>query len=344
MNQSYGNEGVAVAGVLAVARAARRGRINVLSGGALLLVGAALAACAVDGTAGAGGEETGNTAAAISEGDGSWFGGNGNNHNFGDSSVQTCFLSGIQGEFSGATGYEGTFGHVPPVLSSTGLVPLTSPTGSPCTPGTAGCYWIAQNVNTSQSQGIGLDVACIYEKPTNICYATASSYNGGGNADGYCPSNANGSTRCFLTSVGTAGVFNSSSDYARIVPPSGSNTFFTLETKMTATGGTNDVDGYANMVCVDVPSIQGAWTFGFTGPSNGNDTASATTLLRNSYPSGAQVPVTNVACGLTGIAGDWMNNPDPLGWNDGVIANSPTGGFWSYTLTNGRTGDISCVK
>jgi hypothetical protein len=101
--------------------------------------------------------------------------------------------------------------------------------------------------------------------------------------------------------------------------------------------------GTVAMVCLDIPSIQSSWGFGFTGPTNGNNTASTTVLLRNSYPSGAQVPVANVACGLTGIAGTWINNPDPLGWNDGVIAN-PAGTYWEYTLTNGRTGDISCVE
>lgn len=54
--------------------------------------------------------------------------------------------------------------------------------------------------------------------------------------------------------------------------------------------------------------------------------------------------MTNVACGLTGISGNWMNDPDPLGWNDGVIAHSPAGGFWSYTVTNGRVGDVTCVE
>jgi hypothetical protein len=109
-------------------------------------------------------------------------------------------------------------------------------------------------------------------------------------------------------------------------------------------GGDRDFGG-ATAVCVDIVPTA---TFGFTwiGPNSG----SSTITLRNFFPSGPPVPVAGVGCFLTGIAGRWVNpDPDPLGWNDGAFLTGPVGlppasVNWRLQASNGREGDVSCLR
>jgi hypothetical protein len=297
----------------------------------LLLVTTALAGCAVDGTGGSQApEDVASASAAVSTSPGFptyWETGNGSG-DWGSAANQTCFMSGLTGEFGGTPGWTNDFGaYEPPVYSSAGL---TLSNGN----------WVYKDASGGGT-GVGFYFECLQGQTANRCIATASSNSKGQSSPGYCNANPNGSTRCFLLNIASAGVSAPNMNVAISGPTDG---FFTINANMEAIGGDNNTQGYASMVCVDISPIKAGWGFG-TGvaPTNSQHTASASILLRNSYPSGAQVPVSGVACGLTAVAGDWSLSPDPLGWGDGVYPVN-AGGFWQYNFTNGRSGSISCVE
>jgi hypothetical protein len=92
----------------------------------------------------------------------------------------------------------------------------------------------------------------------------------------------------------------------------------------------------ATAVCVDIPPSS-QWAFSFNPPAN----VSQTTTLRDSFPSGAPVPLAGVGCFLTGIWGDFAN---PTSWTDGVYAvnNSNVSPDWQVTASNAHGGSFQC--
>jgi hypothetical protein len=237
-------------------------------------------------------------------------------------------MSGLVGEFGGTTGYingSGTF--IMPVYSSAGLTLVNG-------------NWVYTDVSGGGA-GVGFFFECLQGQTTNRCIAQADADSNGFSFPGYCNANPNGSTRCFLLNIASAGVSATDMNVAISGPKNG---VFQIDANMKAFHNDNIAQGHANMVCVDISPINGSWSFGTVkAPTNSQNTASASFLLRNSYPNGPPVPVSGVACGLTGVAGDWSLSPNPLGWNDGVEPIN-AGGFWKYNFTNGRSATISCVE
>ena len=271
---------------------------------------------------------------AISYGTGGWDSENGPDWTIAPTSEQTCFLNSIGGAFGGSPG-EYTNPSTQAVDSMVSITPFLA-NGQSCADDLSapGCSWVFQDRNGG-GPGIGGGVTCLYGQVTNQCVATWLGVNG---QEGYCPAKSN--TRCFLTAVVTAGEL-----YSGLLNGQQASVTISQPTNGRIYIDGNDADygndnSSASMVCVDINDLTGSWGFAATGPASGTTTLQ----LRNSYPSGALVPTANVACGLTGISGNWMSAPGSLGWNDGVIASAPKGGFWEYDFTNARGGSISCVE
>jgi len=91
------------------------------------------------------------------------------------------------------------------------------------------------------------------------------------------------------------------------------------------------ISGTAQARCAGA-SVSGIWFYHIVAPSSG--TASFN-LLQN---SGASLPA-GTACFLTSLQGAFVNSS----FTDGVFINRTSGGLWSLTATNGKSGWALCI-
>jgi len=104
--------------------------------------------------------------------------------------------------------------------------------------------------------------------------------------------------------------------------------------------------GGGTATCIDTP-VSGHWAYTFGGPTNAAHNATQTDFLRDFYPNGPAVATANTLCAITGVRGRWVNpSPDPLGILDGVrLINDPAvTSFWQETTSNGRIGNMECIR
>jgi|GEM_PF-2994654 hypothetical protein len=108
--------------------------------------------------------------------------------------------------------------------------------------------------------------------------------------------------------------------------------------------------GGATVHCVDFVATS-HWSFTLRGPSNDSYSATKTITLRDNFPKGAPVPIGDVGCFLTGIAGVWTSAnawhpPYPLGLYDGVFLtrDATVSPNWTLTASNDREGTVQCFR
>jgi hypothetical protein len=302
-----------------------------LNGALVVAFVASLPACGVE-TTGLEDDGVSGTSGALAVVANNWAwgtpGNNGADLPIGSSATQTCFLSGVSGDFEGAPfNAESSSNGLPtgPIKASAEVLDM------------GGSYFVRTRAGTGT--GVLARVTCIAATANRTDIFWQDNLNGTS-----APANPN--THCFLKKVwATTGLG------ARFPPLPAPRPHIAIE----KVGGFFDMNGSgvdtffgdreyggATAVCVDFPLTSSPWTFTFNGPSSG----STTTMLRDSFPSGNPVPVANVACGLTGIAGSWINKTnDPQGWDDGAFLTADKqSASWTMTVSNGRSGSASCFR
>ena len=286
-----------------------------------------LVVAAVPGCIDPAGGEDGDVSEATSElsiaGGATWgtTGNNGPLAQLGPTSSQTCFLSGVSGDFVGNPGLWGQPGSFLP--ASAEVFPQN------------GTWFIRTKAGIGP--GVLARVTCI-NVPYNPNLEFSWSDNLTSTGIALAPNR-----HCFLRSVWATGGLSGSVLGTRtgIQITKRANEFDMNDSAVENIGGDFGYGG-GTAVCVDVPTTA-AWGFTLTGPSSG----STTITLRNSFPNGTPVPVANVGCFMTGITGRWVSpSPDPQGWNDGafLIGDPSVSVNWQMTASNGRTGIASCIE
>ncbi|HYL98726.1 MAG TPA: hypothetical protein VEZ90_07205 [Blastocatellia bacterium] len=276
----------------------------------------------------------GTTASAqFTAGGGTWGtpGNNGKDLVLGPVSTQTCFLTGISGDFNG--------------LPAINADPYFPGTGQPSVIASAEVsmepdgFW---HMRTRAGVGAGVmaHAMCINETTNRQTLSWEDNLASTSNTT----SNSTANTHCFLTKVwSTTGLSGTTPSGKPFISLQNTGNQVSLLGLVNTIAGDADYGG-AEAVCVDFQQ-DSHWTFGLVGPTNSSNSATTTFPLRNSFPNGAPVPVADVACGLTGVDGDWTSpNPDPVGWFDGVFVTNDVhvSPDWLATTSNGRRGSISC--
>lgn len=227
----------------------------------------------------------------------------------------TCFLRGASGDF------EGDVLKTHPYWSEVNVYPSQDK------------WWV--RTHAGHGTGVMAHVVCV-----NVPFGPSGGQNYSSKvfhwednvSNAGLPAPAN--RRCFLSQIWNGEGLNSAN--ARIVLK---KTGLRWTMNESVVDGAGSFRGGATAVCIDAP-ITAEWTFTFTGPSPGI----STTTLRNSYPNGTPVPTSNVACGMTGIRGNWLNAADiNFGWNDGVVAHGDSSA-WRVTATSGKQASFTCIK
>jgi hypothetical protein len=270
-------------------------------------------------------EETSEVSAALPMAGGVIWGTPGNNGAplmLGNTSQETCFLSGVSGSLVGRPGVNGSLGPLPALAE---VYPQN------------GKWWVRTKAGTGQ--GVSAHVDCI-RVPYSGKLATVKV-----NKDSIVwqrvPFESN--LHCFLTRIQTTGL-SSPFHYVKIIGsndgPNGPGWY--VDALYDTEGGDYGF-GSAAAVCVTVPATA-SWSFTFTGPTNATNSATSTFYLRNYFPDGPRIPTADVGCFLTGITGRWISgSPDPLGWDNGIFLRNETQ-YWRMTTSNGRTGHVRCLR
>lgn len=245
----------------------------------------------------------------------------------GFTSQETCFLSGVAGSFVGNPWlwYEKGASYKPAVAE-------VFPSG--------GKWWVKTRAGTGP--GVLARVVCV-----NIPYSQTHELSWSNNitSSGIA---APAGRHCFLRKVwATSGLSGDTvGSTVTNLTIKKRNGYFDMNDSYVENSGGDTEFGGATAVCIDFPAT-GEWNYTFIGPTNATNSASMTTYLRDYYPDGPLVPITNVLCALTGISGKWVSgSPDPLGWNNGVLLNNDPSStsYWKVTATNGRVGNVQCIK
>jgi hypothetical protein len=251
-------------------------------------------------------------------------GNDGSDAQYGPVASQTCFLSGVSGNFLGNPGLWGQ-----PSAELRASVEIVEKNG----------FWV---LRTRAGTGAGVMgyVTCINATAHRVEFDWSNN-----NTSTGVPATPN--RQCFLSAVwATSGLSGKTIN--------GVTTNLTIR----KSGGQFDMDGSyveniggdtgwggATARCVDIGSTAG-WTFTHAGPTNGANTIT----LRDGFPNGPPISVPNVGCFLTGISGRWISpTPDPLGWTDGAFLSGPSfmppaSPNWQMTASNGRQGTAVCLK
>jgi hypothetical protein len=246
----------------------------------------------------------------------------------GPTTQQTCFLSGLSGDFRGIP----TIYTDPIKKSILAVAEVVEDKG----------FWVL-HLDGGTGAGVGASAICIFATANRA--DTSWSNNGSG---GSLPATAN--RHCFLSAVFASTGFGAPVWGAKkpaalsIHEPTAKSSAFVLDGVVHNVGGDEDYGGGA-MRCVDFTATS-QWGFTLAGPSNAANSATNTITLRNS-PNGPAVPVANVGCFLTGIVGTWASpSPDPLGLVDGVFltGDPKVSKNWKLTASNGRTGTVRCFR
>jgi hypothetical protein len=149
--------------------------------------------------------------------------------------------------------------------------------------------------------------------------------------------------QCFLRALWASTGLGNSTNNIRIRKDNGEWTFH--GSYVDNVGGDYGFGG-GTALCIDQPTTS-YWSFQFGAGTNLINNATSVETLRDYYPNGPGVPVTDVGCWLTGISGRWVSgSPDLLGWSNGVyLSRDPKASpYWLMTETNGRTGYSVCIK
>lgn len=250
----------------------------------------------------------------------------------GAASSQTCFLAGVSGSLVGN-----------PTLSGKGLLPASAEVLE------RDGFWFLRT-RTGVGTGVKAHAICIGHKPICVngkCVVPKLNrvefpWQDNITSQGV-PATPN--RHCFLRRVwATSGLSGDkrNGQQTNLTISKHGGEFVMNGSYVENKGGDRDFGG-ARAVCVDiVPTAK--WEFTHIGPPN----STKTITLRNSYPNGAPVPVANIGCFLTGIAGRWIN-PDPNPLNDGAFLAGPVflppkSTNWQLTASNGRQATVSCLK
>lgn len=243
----------------------------------------------------------------------------------GNTSQETCFLSGVTGSLVGNPKIPGIQGFLP---ASAEVFP------------SGGKWWVRTRAGVGP--GVAAHVTCV-----NVPYPGSShELNWSDNITSQgLPDAPN--RHCFLRKVwATSGLngawFNNTQTNITLKK---SNGWWTFHGSYVSGAGGDSLYGGATALCIDVPT-SASWSFTLTGPTNANNSASTTITLKNYYPNGPGVPIANVGCWMTGIRGNWgSGSPNPLGWNNGVhlTRDATVSPYWQLTATNGRTGHVACI-
>lgn len=249
---------------------------------------------------------------------------------FGTANTQSCFLSGLFGDFRGLPGLDPsgpTSGPTQPVMAS---VTVTIENGN----------WVLQTAS-GNGTGVGALVTCI--KPAAKRSGLQVSDN---SANSQTDLNADANTHCFLTRVwATTGL---SAEKLNGVIPNITVKQDTLTDTLTPLAG-NFGYGGGSAQCVDYVET-GGWEYGIVSTRNPAPlSVSVAQFTLRSTPAkgqktGTPISTSGVACFLTSVGGNWAGPvPDLLGPADGVYpsANTVTK-EWTLTATNGRQGAIHC--
>lgn len=262
-------------------------------------------------------------------GGGAWGtpGNNGKDAQFGPTGSQTCFLSGVSGNFVGN-----------PALNSQPNIGLRASVEVVESNG----FWV---LRTRAGVGTGVMgyVTCVNATANRVDFSWQDNLTIQG-----VPATPN--RQCFLSSVwATTGLSGQVGALVTNLTIRKTNNTFDLNSSYVQNIGGDFDFGGATARCVDIaPSME--WGFTLFGPTNADNSATATTILRNSFPNGTPVPVADVGCFITAISGRWINpNPDPLGWADGAFLTGPSfhppaSPDWQMTLSNGRSATAACLK
>jgi hypothetical protein len=248
-------------------------------------------------------------------------GNNGASALLGYTSQETCFLSGITGSLIGNPGIYGEGGFLP---ASVEVYPYN------------GRWWIRTRAGVGP--GAMAHVTCV-----NVPYPGAShEFSWSDNlSSGQLPDVPN--RQCFLRKVWASAGLDGPTTNIRIRKLNG---YWTFHGSYVHNQGGDYGFGGGIALCIDKP-ITGYWSYQWGAGTNANNNAIATLTLRNYYPYGPGVPITNVGCWLRGIAGRWISgSPNPLGWYNGVYLtrNANVSPYWLMTATNGRTGYSACIR
>jgi hypothetical protein len=246
----------------------------------------------------------------------------------GPTTQQTCFLSGLSGDFRGnATLYTD-----PIKKAISAVAEVVEEKG----------FWVL-HLDGGTGSGVGASAICIFATANRAETSWADNVTGGS-----VPGKAN--RHCFLSAVFAttgfgASVWGAKSPAAISVrEPNAKSSDFVLNGVVHNVAGDQDYGGGA-MRCVDFTATS-QWGFTLAGPTNAVNSATNTITLRDS-PTGPAVPVANVGCFLTGIVGTWASpSPDPLGLVDGVFltGDPKVSKNWKLTASNGRTGTVRCFR
>ena len=264
---------------------------------------------------------------ALSVAGGAGWGTPGNNGpplKLGPTNAQTCFLSGVSGDFVGNPAL-----YAQPDIFLPASAEVFEQDG----------FWFLQT-RAGVGTGVFAKAICINVTANRVEFPWGDNISSQG-----VPATPN--RHCFLRSVwatsglsGQVGALQTNLTIRKI-----GNEFNMNGSFVNHAGGDYNFGG-AIAVCVDiVPS--GHWGFTFIGPTNATNSATTTVTLRNFFPNGPPVPVAGVGCFLTGIAGRWMNaNPDPLGWFDGtwLTGDPKVSPNWQITVSNGRQANVTCLE
>jgi hypothetical protein len=300
----------------------------VMNKGMLLLVTASLVGCALDGTKGnRASEEVSTTSQAISTPFPTYWETDNGGGTIGSDANQTCFMSGLTGEFGGTPGVQDSFGTEPAVFSFAGLKDQDG-------------TWSYQDTSGGGA-GVGFFFQCLQGQVTNRCKATSYSYSNGTSSPAYCSANPNGTTQCFLMNIQSAGVASPNMNVA--ISGGVSQGYYQIDASMEGVASDQAIiEGSAEMVCIDVVGMKGNWVIApLIGPTNDTNSAIAETTLVNNY--GNMLSVSDITCGLISVGNNWTISPNPLDWDDGIwpVNNN---GHWAYMASNGHRAQIACFE
>lgn len=216
-------------------------------------------------------------------------------------SDRTCFLSGVDGELSG-------WDEVVKNPTATNVeVSLTA--------GSWGLH------TTGPISGEGVCVAVAYTTAHEIHYGIDPK-TGGFVSESF---NGTANTHCFLRQIQGSGLVPGVIELTQ----SGTTWSFSGSSLTSVPLPTS-----ATAVCFDYAAT-GGWGFEFFA-----GVGSSVVDLRDSYPSGPLVPTSAIACGLTGVHGDWSREHNQHGqvWLD------RSGTTYQLDLRDTVGGDIACVR
>jgi hypothetical protein len=221
------------------------------------------------------------------------------------SDPQTCFLSGVAGNLRSYYGAPGGY------------------TAAYAEVYRSGSNWYINTYGPDTNSKVGATAICL---PTSTNRTATVGWSTGYPAQVLAPVTAN--RRCGLMGVGNTEVYYNDNQWQSATDSvyiwnDGTNWYI---------GGTGHAQGYGG--CVDVSSTSGTWNWTWA-PTGGTSTLNLLQKVDGgTNPLGTQ-------CFLTGVGGAFQSDD----WNNGVFINYDAGSqWWSMTVSNNKTGKVTCVQ